>query len=210
MKTKHYCTANLNSCVPDNCFYWCTGVLFPLNFSGKRNVCHGLSQKQHLNSKFVFCCSRSKSQLFATITQFINGNDDFRFRLLIFLPLLLSFFTFIRFQRACTLYGVPDVDLFQTTDLFDYKNIALVTQTIFAIGRAVSVRIVSLFALNVRTNNLFAFIADIQTSRIQRTTLGTTPIRRKSTSIFWRNIASKWSDHRLASRFKSWCQSIWS
>lgn len=43
-----------------------------------------------------------------------------------------------RFQKACTLYGVPDVDLFQTTDLWDFKNIALVTQTIFAIGRAVS------------------------------------------------------------------------
>lgn len=43
-----------------------------------------------------------------------------------------------RFQRACTKYGVPDVDLFQTTDLWDYKNIVLVTQTIFAIGRAVS------------------------------------------------------------------------
>lgn len=32
-------------------------------------------------------------------------------------------------------YGVPDVDLFQTTDLWDQKNIALVTQNIFAIGR---------------------------------------------------------------------------
>lgn len=44
-----------------------------------------------------------------------------------------------RFQRACTLYGVSDVDLFQTTDLWDFKNIALVTQTIFAIGRAVCI-----------------------------------------------------------------------
>jgi len=41
-----------------------------------------------------------------------------------------------QFQRACTLYGLSDVDLFQTTDLWDFKNIALVTQTIFAIGRA--------------------------------------------------------------------------
>lgn len=45
-----------------------------------------------------------------------------------------------RFQRACTLYGLSDVDLFQTTDLWDFKNIALVTQTIFAIGRAVCIR----------------------------------------------------------------------
>jgi len=41
-----------------------------------------------------------------------------------------------QFQKACVKYGVTDVDLFQTTDLWDYKNIALVTQTIFAIGRA--------------------------------------------------------------------------
>nr|CAH7714392.1 unnamed protein product [Callosobruchus chinensis] len=40
-----------------------------------------------------------------------------------------------QFQKACARYGVPDVDLFQTTDLWDKKNIALVTQTIFAIGR---------------------------------------------------------------------------
>lgn len=46
-----------------------------------------------------------------------------------------------RFQRACVAYGVPDVDLFQTTDLWDMKNIALVTQTIFAVGRAVRKRL---------------------------------------------------------------------
>ncbi|GJQ83215.1 hypothetical protein Trydic_g18239 [Trypoxylus dichotomus] len=40
-----------------------------------------------------------------------------------------------QFQKACVSYGVPDVDLFQTTDLWDKKNIALVTTTIFAIGR---------------------------------------------------------------------------
>ncbi|KAK9881034.1 hypothetical protein WA026_014377 [Henosepilachna vigintioctopunctata] len=40
-----------------------------------------------------------------------------------------------QFQKACVKYGVADVDLFQTTDLWDQKNIALVTTTIFAIGR---------------------------------------------------------------------------
>ncbi|KAJ2950150.1 hypothetical protein O0L34_g11502 [Tuta absoluta] len=40
-----------------------------------------------------------------------------------------------QFQKACIKYGVPDTDLFQTTDLWDQKNIALVTQTIFAVGR---------------------------------------------------------------------------
>uniref|UniRef100_A0A0K8TDN8 Transgelin n=2 Tax=Lygus hesperus TaxID=30085 RepID=A0A0K8TDN8_LYGHE len=40
-----------------------------------------------------------------------------------------------QFQKACIRYGVPDVDLFQTVDLFDQKNIATVTMTIYAIGR---------------------------------------------------------------------------
>jgi len=52
-----------------------------------------------------------------------------------------------RFQKACTAYGVPDVDLFQTVDLWDRKNIALVTVTIFAIGRTVS-------SIDFRNNHL--------------------------------------------------------
>ncbi|XP_050540957.1 muscle-specific protein 20-like [Daktulosphaira vitifoliae] len=40
-----------------------------------------------------------------------------------------------QFQKACIEYGVPDVDLFQTVDLWDQKNISRVTMTIFAIGR---------------------------------------------------------------------------
>ncbi|XP_045469057.1 muscle-specific protein 20-like [Harmonia axyridis] len=40
-----------------------------------------------------------------------------------------------QFHKACVKYGVADVDLFQTTDLWDQKNIVLVTTTIFAIGR---------------------------------------------------------------------------
>lgn len=42
-----------------------------------------------------------------------------------------------RFQKACVKYGVPDVDLFQAVDLMERKNIAQVTNTIFAIGRTV-------------------------------------------------------------------------
>lgn len=51
---------------------------------------------------------------------------------------IFNFYNFFRFQRACSAFGVADVDLFQTVDLWDKKNIALVTQTIFAVGRAVS------------------------------------------------------------------------
>jgi hypothetical protein len=43
-----------------------------------------------------------------------------------------------QFQRAAQHYGVPEVDLFNANDLFEQKNIALVTQTIFALARAVS------------------------------------------------------------------------
>lgn len=43
-----------------------------------------------------------------------------------------------QFQRAATYYGVPEVDLFGANDLWEQKNLFAVTQTIFAIGRAVS------------------------------------------------------------------------
>lgn len=42
------------------------------------------------------------------------------------------------FQKALKGYGVPDIDVFQTVDLFEKKDISQVTNTIFAIGRAVS------------------------------------------------------------------------
>ena len=57
-----------------------------------------------------------------------------------------------RFQKACTAYGVPDVDLFQTVDLWDRKNIALVTVTIFAIGRTVS-------SIGFRNNHLLIVVS---------------------------------------------------
>lgn len=47
-----------------------------------------------------------------------------------------------RFQKACIKYGVPEIDLFQAVDLIERKNIAQVTNTIFAIGR--TVRIINL------------------------------------------------------------------
>lgn len=42
------------------------------------------------------------------------------------------------FQKALKEYGVPDIDVFQTVDLYEKKDIANVTNTIFALGRAVS------------------------------------------------------------------------
>lgn len=42
------------------------------------------------------------------------------------------------FQKALKEYGVSDVDVFQTVDLYEKKDIAQVTSTIFALGRQVS------------------------------------------------------------------------
>lgn len=43
------------------------------------------------------------------------------------------------FQQAIKNYGVPDIDVFQTVDLWEKKDIAQVTTTLFALGRAVSI-----------------------------------------------------------------------
>jgi hypothetical protein len=42
-----------------------------------------------------------------------------------------------RFQQALKNYGVSDVDVFQTVDLWEKKDIAQVTTTLFALGRTV-------------------------------------------------------------------------
>jgi transgelin len=43
-----------------------------------------------------------------------------------------------QFQIAAKAYGVSDGDLLNANDLWDQKNISVVTQTIFAVARAVS------------------------------------------------------------------------
>lgn len=43
------------------------------------------------------------------------------------------------FQKALKAYGVPDQDVFQTVDLYEKKDISQVTNTFFALGRAVSI-----------------------------------------------------------------------
>ncbi|KAK2715648.1 hypothetical protein QYM36_010278 [Artemia franciscana] len=42
------------------------------------------------------------------------------------------------FQNAAKKYGVNDLDVFQTVDLWEKKDIGQVTTTIFALGRTVS------------------------------------------------------------------------
>lgn len=45
------------------------------------------------------------------------------------------------FQAAIKAYGVPDIDVFQTVDLWEKKDIAQVVSTLFALGREVSTTI---------------------------------------------------------------------
>jgi len=40
-----------------------------------------------------------------------------------------------KFQKACIAYGVNEVDVFQTVDLWEKKDISQVTTTIYALGR---------------------------------------------------------------------------
>ena len=62
------------------------------------------------------------------------------------------------FQKAVKAYGVPDIDVFQTVDLFEKKDIAQVTNTLFAVGRAVSIlQIQSHRLLSNQTNFPFPF-----------------------------------------------------
>jgi hypothetical protein len=49
---------------------------------------------------------------------------------------------FFRFQHALKNYGVSDEDVFQTVDLWEKKDIAQVTTTLFSLGR--TVRLVAL------------------------------------------------------------------
>jgi transgelin len=42
------------------------------------------------------------------------------------------------FQKALKDYGVADLDVFQTVDLWEQKDISTVTMTLYALGREVS------------------------------------------------------------------------
>ena len=49
------------------------------------------------------------------------------------------FFRISRFHEALIKYGVDKVDIFQTNDLAEKRDMGSVTNTMFALGRAVSV-----------------------------------------------------------------------
>lgn len=117
-------------------------------------------------------------------------------------------FSSCRFQRACTKYGLADVDLFQTTDLWDRKNIALVTQTIFAVGRSVSYKIFNSVILYTGCDSMFFFRSGLSTSRVERTLFGTTSSRRKPSRFHRRTIAIQRVNYWATGWHKSRCNAI--
>lgn len=54
------------------------------------------------------------------------------------LTFLKNVIFFCSFQAAIKAYGVVDIDVFQTVDLWEKKDIAQVVSTLFALGREVS------------------------------------------------------------------------
>lgn len=52
------------------------------------------------------------------------------------------------FQQAIKAYGVADLDVFQTVDLWEKKDIAQVTNTLFALGRQVIFIIILITLIN--------------------------------------------------------------
>lgn len=50
-----------------------------------------------------------------------------------------------RFQKALKEYGVDDVDVFQTVDLWEKKDVAQVVTTLFALGRTVRFLIINFY-----------------------------------------------------------------
>ncbi|KAL2746416.1 Muscle-specific protein 20 [Vespula maculifrons] len=90
----------------------------------KRNVfCLGVSYEDALRDGVLLCKLMNKLQP-GIITKINTSGGDYK-----------MMDNLNQFQKACTKYGVPDVDLFQAVDLMERKNIAQVTNTIFAIGR---------------------------------------------------------------------------
>lgn len=56
------------------------------------------------------------------------------------------FARFYRFQKALKAYGVADLDVFQTVDLYECKDFAQVITTLFSLGR--EVRTIELYNIN--------------------------------------------------------------
>lgn len=81
------------------------------------------------------------------------------------------------------------------------KNIALVTQTIFAVGRAVRKLNSNLKVIMFILNHFF-YIVDLSSSRMERSFPRTTPSRRESSWLYWRTTTCQRKYYWAASRYQ--------
>ena len=89
----------------------------------------GIHQQDQSQRRWTFQNLRESQQVSFSLQSSLNRICGFSWRFLKFLN---------RFQEACKKYGVPEMDVFQTIDLSEKKDIAMVTSTIFGLGSAVS------------------------------------------------------------------------
>ena len=74
------------------------------------------------------------------------------------------------FQKAAKAYGLPGEEIFQTVDLFEARNIAQVTLSLYALGRIVRFSYVHMFYHFFSTPFTHT---DSVTSRVERPDPGT-------------------------------------
>ena len=76
------------------------------------------------------------------------------------------------FQEALVKYGVEKVDIFQTNDLFEKKDMANVTNTIFMLGRAVIhdyYWLIHFWIINRKLRFIFVFGILLKSLRVTKT-----------------------------------------
>lgn len=113
-----------------------------------------------------------------------------------------------KFQEGCKKYGVPEIDVFQTVDLWERRNIPQVTQCIFALGRTVRIIrcllryrsfrlfIWSLWHVVLNSDVSAKFLTGPDSSWMARPHSWSQTFRRKQTWIHWRTAASRRGCHQ--------------
>lgn len=112
-----------------------------------------------------------------------------------------------KFQKAMKEYGVPDIDCFQTVDLYERRNIPQVTQSICALGRTVSSFPLGI-AANFITSSSSPF-AVLFAPRMARTILGTQARRREQAKLQLGAVARRRGCDQLAVRHQQGSQRQW-
>jgi len=88
-------------------------------------------------------------------------------------------------ENAARAYGLLDLDLFQTVDLYEKRNIAQVTHCIFALARQVSKAIL--------LNQIFVYSLSFSFRHKTRTSMDLYSITKYRNLIHWRSAKNNYS-----------------